>query len=119
MGKSLYERMKARGIDMGWYERGKAANAKMAKNGEVPIYDIACDHSSLYLWRMNGELWTYTTELDRNTDETIIKPYKMVRPETRKRPEDAIVCMHCRKVFNTLEEAEKHYAEQNEPAAIG
>lgn len=81
---SMYEKMKARGINMGWYERSKhRKNDTVA----VPLDDDVCSLNSVYLLKANGQLWTVGHSG---------KEHAKVREGTTKIPKDVYLCMCCR-----------------------
>lgn len=84
---SLYERMKARGVAMDWYERGR----KHQTPGAIPLVDDACQRASVYLLRLDGSLWTV-----RNGE-----PYRKVRGGKAARDNEVYVCLHCKRQAST------------------
>lgn len=108
---SMYERMKAKNIDMSWYERGKSMKAGGRIGEAVAIDADECGLLSLYLWKANGQLWTFTTG---KHDEPV--EHKKVRESDKPSPhnEDVILCMSCRTVYTDLVDAKKHYSKQED-----
>jgi len=80
---SIYERMKARGINMSWYERGKRGRTDNA----IPLDDQECSSGSIYLLKENGSLWTVTANG---------KAYQQVRPPSKKLPKTVYVWVCCK-----------------------
>lgn len=92
---SLYQRMKARGIDMRWYEKQGAHKHTEA----IPLTDDHCGRLSIYMLKRDGSLWTVSSKG---------KPHKQVRPGKKKRDDDVFVCLHCRQHWKTYELDGKH-----------
>lgn len=90
---SLYEKMKARGIDMSFYERSRSRSANA-----VPLDDQACSKYSIYLMRKDGSVWT----LNRG------EKHKKVRDTGRTLPEDQYICMHTKVGYFDHKDAMKH-----------
>lgn len=108
---SLYERMKARGVNMGFYERGKAG-----KEGGIPLDDQVCSNSSIYRLLANGTLWTirYREEVETSDDGKPIvvrhfeSEHRKVRDTGKQLPSDTFICMHTKVGYPTFEEAITH-----------
>jgi len=83
----LYERMKAKGIDMSWYEKGKRGR----RNQAIPLDDEACSNLSVYLLKENGSLWSITH---------VGSPYQQVRPATKPIPHSIYICLCCKRQWN-------------------
>jgi hypothetical protein len=92
---SMYERMKARGIRMDWYERGKS---KQKQKAAIPLDAEACSTSSIYYLKQDGSLWT----LDNG------EPYKQVRSPSKELSHAMYVCVHCRKQWSSHGNAVAH-----------
>jgi len=89
METSLYEKMKARGIDMSWYEKGNKRNLPT----ETPLEDGECSKLSIYIIKKNGTLWT----IDSSGN-----PYYNVRPGSKEIERDVYVCLHCKQQFKDM-----------------
>lgn len=87
---TLYERMKQRGVDMGWYEKNKGRSTYA-----IPLSDEECGFASIYLLKKNGTLWTLKGEED-------ISPHAKVRDTKKEIPQDVLMCVKCRKQFDNL-----------------
>ena len=85
----LYERMKARGVDMSWYEKGKHRPTIDA----IPLDDEECSIGSIYLLKANGELWTIHSDGGE---------YKKVRPAVKEVGKSVYLCLHCKAQFKTM-----------------
>lgn len=92
---SMYQKMKAKGIDMSWYEKHKSLKEK---EGIIPLSDEECDKSAIYYLDSKGRLFTLDGEGNK---------YKQVR-QIKQAVEDCYMCMHCRKDFKTFNEALEH-----------
>lgn len=86
----LYEKMKARGIDMSWYEKNRHGDRM---NTAVPLDDEMCSMGSIYLLKANGELWTI--DHDGNA-------HHKVREGKTEIPKNIYLCMHCRRQFDDM-----------------
>lgn len=80
---SMYQQMKARGINMSWYERGKRGRTDDA----IPLDDEECSDLSIYLLKENGSLWTITKDG---------RQHLQVRPPSKKLPKSVYVCVCCK-----------------------
>lgn len=83
----LYQKMKARGVNMSFYEKGKHAKAPEA----IPLNDEKCSRASIYLLKQDGSLWTITYQG---------QPHKQVRPPGKRIPRDIYVCACCKAQWN-------------------
>lgn len=86
---SLYDRMKARGIDMSWYEKGRRGRHSSA----IPLDDDKCSDLSTYFLEHDGSLWTI---------DSYGKPYKRVRMPSKDIPKQIYVCFHCKQQSDEL-----------------
>lgn len=91
---SLYDEMKAKGVDMSWYEKLKGKG----KLAPPPLFDEYCGRLSIYVLKADGTLWT----ADKG------EPYLQVRSTGKKRPKDTLICLHCKKQFSSVETAYEH-----------
>jgi hypothetical protein len=83
----LYQKMKAKGVDMSWYERGRHAKSPEA----IPLQDEKCSRASIYLLKQDGSLWTITYQG---------KPHKQVRRPGKQLPRSVYVCLCCKTQWN-------------------
>lgn len=90
----MYEKLKAKGIDMSWYEKASGKKAQ----GPVSLFDDRCGRLSIYLLKADGTLWTV------NNGE----PYMQVRETGKKQSRVVYLCAHCKKQFNTSKQAYGH-----------
>lgn len=79
---SMYEEMKAKGIDMSWYEKGK----KGRTSAEAPLEDEQCYPGSIYYVQNDGSLWT----VDAHG-----KPYKQIRQPGELTESSGYLCACC------------------------
>lgn len=79
---SMYEEMKAKGIDMSWYEKGKKGRA----GTEAPLEDEECYPGSIYYTKDDGSLWT----IDAHG-----APYKQIRAAGELSEATTYLCAHC------------------------
>lgn len=86
----LYERMKARGIDMSWYEKNKKGKVD---GSAVPIDDEECSSLSIYYLKEDGSLWTVASDGE---------PYKKVREGKKEQPKSIYLCAHCKQQWDTF-----------------
>lgn len=84
---SLYERMKLRGVNMSWYEKGKRGR----RSNAIPLDDEECSNQSVYLLKEDGTLWTIDTKG---------VPHNQVRPSKKQLPRSVYVCLHCGRQWN-------------------
>lgn len=98
-GPTLYERMKARGINMEWYERSKTKRRKRTADVQVPLETETCCLLSVYLLKTDGSLWT---------TDTSGAAYRQVRPATKPIPRNVYVCACCKGQWRDYNEAIKH-----------
>lgn len=103
---TMYEKMKARGINMAWYERGKHRRSSTA----IPLEDEQCYGGSIYLLKQSGELWTIA--VNDVAVPTQVTPHSKVRDTGKELPHDILVCMHCKKQWQPrdINEARAHRA---------
>ncbi len=80
----LYEKMKAKGIDMGWYEKNKHIRSSTV----IPLDDEECSTLSLYIVQLDGSLWSI-----KGNGE----PYQKVREGIKRQEKSVYVCAHCKK----------------------
>jgi len=83
----LYKRMKAKGINMGWYEHGRRGRS----NDHIPLDDDVCSALSIYLLKKDGSLWTITHKG---------AVYQQVRAGSKDLPKEVYVCLHCKAQWN-------------------
>lgn len=96
---SMYEKLLKRGVDMKWYDRAKAKRGGH-NSGQIPLANDHCYSVSIYILKQDGSLWTTTSDG---------KPYIKVREGAKELPKEVLICVCCKKQFNTFEEAKKHY----------
>lgn len=101
MSNQLYDRMKARGIDMSWYE--KTQGFKPDSKAPIPLHDTECGRLAIYFLNKVGKLFTVTGSGE---------PYMQVRITANKRGEDSYICLGCGVLFKTFKGAEDHYGKE-------
>ena len=108
--KSQYEKLKAKGFDMSWYERGKRA-----LNAAIALEDEECWKGSIYLMKADGTLWTLSVTVRHapgDKGKSLVtysaEPHKQVRSTGKELPSDMYVCMHTKKGYNDLHAAMRH-----------
>lgn len=89
---SMYDKMKARGIDMSWYERSSRRKSGVA----APLDDQECSLGSIYLVKADGTLWTINLHGD---------PHKQVRASKGAIAAPTLLCLHCRTQFSAMPSA--------------
>lgn len=96
----LYDRMKARGVDMSWYDRSKQLRTK-GEPKVIPLETDQCSNLSVYLLMKDGSLWTLQDD----------QPYHEVREGKHPRVNDVYVCLCC-KAQSTKLAALRHIKQQ-------
>jgi hypothetical protein len=79
---SLYDELKARGVNLDWYDRRKRPKL----DGNIPLENERCSRLSVYLLKKDGSLWTVKSDGEG---------YSKVRESERKVPRDVYVCLCC------------------------
>lgn len=100
-GLSLADRMRRRGVDMGWYDRAVAKRGKK-KLSEAVLTTTCTNLLSIYIFKPDGSLWTVNHGGDQ---------YKQVRVEytDSEWPETQIyICLGCGKRTATFKELSGH-----------
>lgn len=109
MSGDLYTRMKLRGVDMSWYERGKSALAEA-----IPLDDQECSKGSIYLMKEDGTVWTLSvTERSVGAGAERVStfsadPHRQVRSTGKELKEPLYVCMHTKASYSELDAAMMH-----------
>lgn len=80
----LYERMKAKGVDMSWYEKHKHIKSDSTA---IPLDDEKCSNSSIYKLELDGSLWSINRQGE---------PHKQVRRGVKELPRSIYVCVKCK-----------------------
>lgn len=94
----LYQHMKARGLDMSWYEKARPITNPDPE--PLALQENECSRLSIYLIEPNGTISTVTGSGQK---------YMTVK-YTEARPRNAIyACSNCKQQWVTFEEALKHY----------
>jgi hypothetical protein len=97
-----YERLKAKGHDLSWYEKSKK-HQRNTKDGSAALNDEQCGILSIYLLDTGGKLWTTQSNGE---------PYMMARQISTKPATKVYVCVACQKRFSAYAEADKHYKKE-------
>jgi hypothetical protein len=104
----IYRRLKLKGFDMSWYERGKASLV-------TPLEDDACSKASIYLMKANGTVWTLRLNErvhDREDGTAVVtyegQPHRQVRDTGKTLPQATYVCMHTKTGYSDLTVAMSH-----------
>lgn len=79
----IYDKMKAKGIDMSWYDK----NRHTVTSGSVPLDDEECFSGSIYHLAMDGSLWTINKHGE---------PHKKVREGIKAQKKTVYVCARCK-----------------------
>jgi hypothetical protein len=100
MSNELYQKMKARGLDVSWYEKVKALGSQSTKGSETPLSSEYCSLLSIYLIDTEGKLWTTTPDGKRY----------MIARHTKNRPkQNTYACVSCKTYYKTYKDAVSHY----------
>lgn len=87
----LYDRMKAMGVKMSWYER---VAARKRHTNVIPLDDQICSSGSIYFLKEDGSLWT----LDSSHE-----PYHSVRPPLEKPLKRSVyICVKCKRQWGSM-----------------
>jgi hypothetical protein len=81
-GFSLYEEMKMRGVNLGWYDK-----RKRRASGPISLEDQMCSRLSIYLLKRDGSLWTVRSDGEA---------YSQIRDTRQAVPHDGYVCLCCK-----------------------
>ena len=103
---SQYERLKAKGKDMSWYERNKPKT-----DVAIPLEDDACSNGSIYRLLANGTVWTIKTSLQVYNGEVRTAyegEHRKVRDTGKALPSDVFICMHSKVAYPEFGEAIIH-----------
>lgn len=92
----MYEKMKARGVDMSWYER---ARVKTKNPQAIPLDADVCGSDSIYFLKQDGTLWTIHVGGE---------PYRQVRESVKNLPKALYVCVKCKHYWETFVETRGH-----------
>jgi hypothetical protein len=98
-----YEKLKAKGFDMGWYERHKRNNPDAT--APAALNSDHCSCLSIYLLDVSGKLHTTNSEG---------AAYMWVRTVATKPKEKIYLCACCNIKFKTYKEASEHYAKKED-----
>lgn len=96
---SQYERLKAKGVDMRWYEK---SNGYKPGKHTIPLSDDLCYRLSVYFLDKSGRLFTTKDGL----------PYMQVR-QLKKPAVETYICVCCKQLFNNYVGAIEHYDKQD------
>jgi len=100
---SLYEKFKAKGYDMSWYEKNQGRRPDSKR--PIPLTDDHCGTLAIYYLTKSGKLFTTTTAGE---------PYQQVRETGKKISRDIFICLGCNQQFKTYKEASGHYEKETE-----
>jgi hypothetical protein len=107
MANELYERFKAMGVDVSWYERAKGNAPRTDDKAPIPLNDDHCGMLSIYLLEKSGKMFTLTTNGEQ---------YQQVR-KVKSIARNIYLCACCKQQFPTYTAAAKHYEGGNSAEA--
>lgn len=100
----LYQRLKAAGVDLTWYDKALAKRGKKRPDELTPLHTENCCKLSIYFLKKNGELWTttYTGE-----------PHMVARDNHKTTEQNEYTCLSCNKSFESYTDANAHLNQED------